>query len=85
MKWNILVLFVVINAVKDINCASQNDDYCYSNDQDKKQAKFYSTKTAYEVSRGSEKKYFTVPGELILRQLCLNTYLNVNLLLLFRL
>ncbi|CAO1347101.1 unnamed protein product [Diamesa hyperborea] len=61
MKWNILVLLVVINAVKDSSCASQNDEYCYSNDPDKKQARYYSTKTAYEVARGSEKKYFTVP------------------------
>lgn len=72
MKWNILVLLVVLNAVKDSSCASQNDEYCYSNDPDKKQAKFYSTKTAYEVSRGSEKKYFTVPSEFILRRTCLN-------------
>ena len=69
------MLLVVINAVKE-SSASQNEEYCYSNDPDKKQAKFYSTKTAYEVSRGSEKKYFTVPSEFSLTR----TYLNINLL-----
>lgn len=71
MKWNILVLLVVINAVKESSCA-QNEEYCYSNDPDKKQAKFYSTKTAYEVARGSEKKYFSVPSEFIFYRACLN-------------
>lgn len=78
------MLLVVINAVKESICA-QNEEYCYSNDPDKKQAKLYSTKTAYEVARGSEKKYFTVPSEFILKRTCLNINLlfiiqDVNLL-----
>lgn len=58
MKWNCVILFVILSV---INVFGQ-DDYCYANDGDKKQTKHYSTKTPYEVARGTDKKYFTVPS-----------------------
>jgi hypothetical protein len=40
-----------------------DQEYCYTNDGEKRQTKHYSTKTPYEVARGTDKKYFTVPSK----------------------
>lgn len=58
MKWNCVILFVILN-VADV---FGQEEYCYTNDGDKKQTKQYSTKTPYEVARGADKKYFSVPS-----------------------
>lgn len=59
MKWNCVALFIIVNSLKSVWC---QDTYCYTNDNDKKQTRSYATKTAYEVARGTEKRYFTVPS-----------------------
>jgi hypothetical protein len=60
MKWGCVILFVIVNIATDVFGQSE---YCYTNDGDKKQTKFFSTKTPYEVARGTDKKYFTVPSK----------------------
>lgn len=59
MKLSWVILFVSLNVA---NVFGQ-EEYCYANDGDKKQTKHYSTKTPYEVARGTDKKYFSVPSE----------------------
>lgn len=59
MKWSGVILIVALNVA---NVLTQ-EEYCYSNDDDKKQTRHYSTKTPYETARGTDKKYFTVPSE----------------------
>lgn len=59
MKLSCVILFVSLNVA---NVFGQ-EEYCYANDGDKKQTKHYSTKTPYEVARGTDKKYFSVPSE----------------------
>lgn len=57
-----MILFVILNV---INVFAQ-DDYCFSNDGDKKQTKHYATKTPYEVARGTDKNELTVLSEKLL-------------------
>lgn len=54
-----LYISVFVSALE----AQDQQDYCYTNDGDKKQTKHYSTKTPYEIVRGTDKKYFSVPSE----------------------
>ncbi|XP_070500459.1 multiple inositol polyphosphate phosphatase 1-like [Chironomus tepperi] len=56
-RYYCIVLFVLL---KILYVTSQRE-YCYSNDNDKKQTRQYATKTAYEVARGHERRYFNVP------------------------
>lgn len=58
MKWNCVILLFALNVV---NVLAQQE-YCYTNDGDKKQTRHYSTKTPYEVARGTDKNSFTVPS-----------------------
>lgn len=58
MKWNSVILLLSL----EILAVFGQEEYCYTNDGDKKQTKHYSTKTPYEVARGTDKKYFTVPS-----------------------
>lgn len=58
MKLKSLILFLSL----EIFAVFGQEEYCYTNDGDKKQTKHYSTKTPYEVARGTDKKYFTVPS-----------------------
>lgn len=59
MKLSYVILFVSLNVASSL----AQEEYCYANDGDKKQTKHYSTKTPYEVARGLDKKYFSVPSE----------------------
>ncbi|KAG5676678.1 hypothetical protein PVAND_006495 [Polypedilum vanderplanki] len=59
MKRYCVILMIVVNAL--FNSVLTQDEYCYSNDNDKKQTKQFGTKTPYEVQRGNEKRYFNVP------------------------
>lgn len=61
MKLSCVILFVSLNVA---NVFGQ-EEYCYTNDGDKKQTKHYATKTPYEVAHGTDKKYFSVPSETI--------------------
>lgn len=58
MKWDNVILVLSLNVL----AVFAQEEYCYTNDGDKKQTKHYSTKTPYEVARGTDKKYFTVPS-----------------------
>lgn len=58
MKWSCVILFAILNVADVLG----QESYCYADDGDKKQTKHYSTKTPYEVARGSDRKYFTVPS-----------------------
>lgn len=53
-----MILLVILTVVDVLG----QEDYCYTNDGDKKQTKQYATKTPYEVARGTDKKYFSVPS-----------------------
>lgn len=46
-----------------VNFVYSQEDYCYSNDPDKKQTKHFATKTPYEIAHGTEKRYFNVPSK----------------------
>jgi hypothetical protein len=61
MKSQSICLFVLFNAAVFVN---SQEEYCYSNDADKRQTKQFATKTPYEVAHGTEKRYFNVPSEL---------------------
>lgn len=58
MKRYCVILIILLNVFE----ALTQEEYCYSNDNDKKQTKQYATKTPYEVARGTEKRYFFVPS-----------------------
>lgn len=59
MKRSCVTLIVLANAL----IAFSQEEYCYSNDNDKKQAKQYATKAPYEITRGTDKRYFEVPSK----------------------
>lgn len=59
MKLSYVILFVSLNVASLL----AQEEYCFANDGDRKQTKHYSTKTPYEVARGTDKKYFSVPSE----------------------
>lgn len=63
MKWSCVILFVILQCV--INVFAQ-EEYCFSNDDDKKQTKHYATKTPYEVARGTDKNGLTVYSKILL-------------------
>jgi hypothetical protein len=58
MKWSIVILLAILNV-----SAFAQSDYCFSNDDDKKQTQHYATKTPYEVARGKDKNGLTLFGE----------------------
>lgn len=58
-----LLVLVYISIFVSALEGQQQQDYCYTSDGDKKQTKHFSTKTPYEIVRGTDKKYFTVPSE----------------------
>lgn len=51
------VYFILLLKILFVNC---QEEYCYSNDADKKQTKQFATKTPYEVAHGTEKNNFIV-------------------------
>jgi hypothetical protein len=59
MKWSIVTLLAILNVIG----AFAQSDYCFSNDDDKKQTQHYATKTPYEVARGKDKNGLTLFGE----------------------
>jgi hypothetical protein len=59
MKWSCVIFFVILSVVDVFS----QEEYCFTNDADKKQTKHYATKTPYEVARGTDKKYFSVPSK----------------------
>lgn len=67
MKQRQYVYFIVLlNAI----CIFSQEEYCYSNDADKKQTKQFATKTPYEVAHGTEKNHFNVPSEALSTSWC---------------
>jgi hypothetical protein len=56
-----VLLIVTLSVLTPVVFGDQ--EYCYTNDGEKRQTKHYSTKTPYEVARGTDKKYFTVPSK----------------------
>lgn len=58
-KCQYLCLIVLLNAIYTFS----QEEYCYSNDADKKQTKQFSTKTPYEITHGTEKNHFNVPSK----------------------
>jgi hypothetical protein len=59
MKWSCVILLIAL----EVSNVFGQGEYCYTNDDDKKQTRYFSTKTPYEVARGTDKKYFSVPSE----------------------
>mgnify|MGYP007092107158 CR=1 FL=1 len=59
MKWCCVILIAVLNFAVVLG----QEEYCFTNDNDRKQTKHYATKTPYEVAHGTDKKYFTVPSK----------------------
>lgn len=70
MKWSCVILLVTLN----IFGALAQDDYCFSNDDDKKQTKHYATKTPYEVARGTDKNGLTVYSKNLLIDIEINLH-----------
>jgi hypothetical protein len=54
-----LVIFVALTSLVGLILGQE---YCYSEDQDKPQTTKFSTKTAYQIIKGTDRRWYNVPN-----------------------
>lgn len=65
----LIVLFAsVVYGQRQAQCC---EEYCYDLDSERPQSAHYSTKTAYQIAKGTEQgRQFYVPSELLFVRVC---------------